>query len=598
MKIVKNSWVKISVLCLSLFLLTVTSCKDDFLEVPRTDQLSLNNFPTKPADLDYLLIDLYGRIRNTMYHTNNFPRFGLLMSHEVDQAYIGAEFNFHAKNSLIASNGDVTNLWNGLYENIAKCNAFLAAVDAYKTRNPNLQPSVLKEINIREGQARFIRAFNYFQAEAFFGESFIYSAADASKRGVPLLTKVAASLEETSSQRATVGEVWNFVIQDLLEAEKFLDGITWTGNDRGRVGIWAVKSLLGKTYLFTQRYSEAQAKLKEVIDNSGKKLVNFNTYKNMFNGFDEFEFNEESIFELNHNSSSQGEWNFAQQTSNFSGILMSPAFMNQDRKYDKNGFGNLFIHDKNLARFGYTYPEVIDENKLREGDKWKEDAFLKNELKTYLSNAERIRTDKSVDPRLFVSALQPYYDSIIIGGKARPIVKNQGEGINLTGYYTWSIRKNVAIDRHVWSQGAGMDNNLYILRLADVYLMYAEALIQSGGSSAEALEYINKVKRRAYGLSPDTPSAVDYLSLNDKTMATDEVLANNPLRYERWAELFLEGHWWFDVVRWRLGPKEAAFYQKVGSGNLVWEDRAYAMPIPESEINSNPGLKGQQNPGY
>jgi hypothetical protein len=128
--------------------------------------------------------------------------------------------------------------------------------------------------------------------------------------------------------------------------------------------------------------------------------------------------------------------------------------------------------------------------------------------------------------------------------------------------------------------------------------MYAEALIQSGGSNTEALEYINKVKRRAYGLSPDAPSVVDYLGLTDKTIATDEVLANNPLRYERWAELFLESHWWFDIVRWRLGPKEAAFYQKVGSGNLVWEDRAYAMPIPESEINSNPGLKGQQNPGY
>ncbi len=143
-----------------------------------------------------------------------------------------------------------------------------------------------------------------------------------------------------------------------------------------------------------------------------------------------------------------------------------------------------------------------------------------------------------------------------------------------------------------------MDNNLYILRLADVYLMYAEALIESGGDMTTALEYINKVKRRAYGYPVDVSSPVDYVSLSDQTEASDPVLANNPLRYERFAELFLEGYWWFDVARWKIGPQETAYYNKVNSGNLEWNDRAYAMPIPESEINANPGLKGSQNPGY
>jgi len=78
-------------------------------------------------------------------------------------------------------------------------------------------------------------------------------------------------------------------------------------------------------------------------------------------------------------------------------------------------------------------------------------------------------------------------------------------------------------------------------------------------------------------------------------------LSNNPLRYERYAELFAEGHWWFDVCRWRIGKAEADFY-----GNLLpnnhpsnWDDnRSYSFPIPLQEISANLALASQQNPGY
>ena len=74
-------------------------------------------------------------------------------------------------------------------------------------------------------------------------------------------------------------------------------------------------------------------------------------------------------------------------------------------------------------------------------------------------------------------------------------------------------------------------------------------------------------------------------------------LSNDPLKYERWAELFGEhGSWWFDVCRWRIGAEEAAYYERVNSGELNWNDnRNYALPIPQTQINAdNIG----QNPGY
>jgi hypothetical protein len=78
------------------------------------------------------------------------------------------------------------------------------------------------------------------------------------------------------------------------------------------------------------------------------------------------------------------------------------------------------------------------------------------------------------------------------------------------------------------------------------------------------------------------------------------VLGNNPLYYERFAELFNEGHWWFDVCRWRLGQSEAAYYKTAlnVNGTIQWNDKTYSWPIPLAEINSNSMMAGQQNPGY
>jgi len=123
--------------------------------------------------------------------------------------------------------------------------------------------------------------------------------------------------------------------------------------------------------------------------------------------------------------------------------------------------------------------------------------------------------------------------------------------------YGWSVRKYAPT---LYNENSGQGNlptnsvadawNYYLLRLADVYLLYAEAS-KGAGDAAAALEYLNKVKRRADNYPVDAPSPIDYVSLTDKTSAIgDPVLGNNPLYYERWAELFNEGHWWFDVCRW------------------------------------------------
>lgn len=96
------------------------------------------------------------------------------------------------------------------------------------------------------------------------------------------------------------------------------------------------------------------------------------------------------------------------------------------------------------------------------------------------------------------------------------------------------VRKYNYLDGHLAESTRNVAGyNIYFIRLPDIYLMYAELLKDSDPTTA--LEYVNKVHRRAYNRDPDSPSDIDYASLTDRTKAdADDHLANNPLLYVSW----------------------------------------------------------------
>ena len=561
--------------------LTVDSCKEkSFLDVTDPNALPTAAFPTRLDDLDLMLIDLYGRLRNGYFNSGLFNKVGILPDHTADQGYNGADFNQYALISVLPSDGPLGSLWGSHYENVIRCNSFLES--AARIRPTLITADQKKQLDVMEGQARFLRAFNYFYLINFFGETMITSEADKAKMGIPLWTSVATDIASTNKERATIGQNWDLIIADLKQAETLLAGKVWDVANKPRVDIWAVKSFLGKAYVFTQNWAAASTTLKEVVDQSGKKLVTYDVYRTMFNGMNEF--NTESVFEVNFTPDRKDVWNGTLNSSTQYGIFISPSFLEDDGKAEgTNGFGNLFIHDENIDRFGFT-----DNTSSTEEMK----------AKPYQDLSRKLRAENKVDPRMLVGTLQPWVDSIFVGDKWRRVTKNRGEGFPLATNQAWNHRKYVLLDRSVWSgESESLGNNMFFLRLADVYLLYAEALIRTG-NTVGGLEYINKVRRRAYRQPVDVVSAFDYKTLSDKTTAlgAGDHLANDPLRYERWAELFAEGQWWFDVARWKIGDKEATYYKKVKAGSLVWNDRKYAFPIPERELLNNPKIK--QNPGY
>lgn len=130
--------------------------------------------------------------------------------------------------------------------------------------------------------------------------------------------------------------------------------------------------------------------------------------------------------------------------------------------------------------------------------------------------------------------------------------------------------------------------NYPIYRFAEALLFYAEAsCMEEGAPSAQALEMLNKVKRRAYGYDPDIVSPVDYPS----GMGRDEF--RELVIQERAYEFILERRRWFDLKR--TGKVQEAF---IAAGRPIIQERLL-WPIAEDEINNNPAINQEdQNPGY
>ena len=568
-------------LLIFIFILSTFSCNKDYLNVTEPSAISPDVFPSKTGDLDLMLNDMYGRLRSGFFHSDIFPAAGTTLDHVADQTSPGATYGDWSQNKLQPTNGNVSEFWRSHYEGISRSNAFLAALA--KFRSKGVTSAVEAQLKLLEGQGLFMRAFYYFYLVQYFGEVPLTTEADKAKLAIPLWDKIPESVDATNKERATIGAVWDFIVADLEKAEVLMAGKTsWDAANKARADVWSVKGFLAKAYLFSLKYDKARDKAKEVIDQSGKSLLPYDTYKNIFNGDNEF--NSESLFEISFvNDPKDDIYTNVANASNQYLLLIGPSYIAANGVPTPNSFGSLFIHDANIRRFGFKLNATT---------------AAEQSNPTYVAQSIAVRNNKEADPRLYVGMMQPYVDSIRIDNVYRKIAKAAGGTFDLNNNKAWSHRKFTLLTRS-WAVDFGYAfwANMYFLRMADLYLIYAEALTKTGNNIL-ALEYINKVKRRAYGFPVNTPSAVDYASLTSATNAAPaDHLANDPLKYERWAELFAEGQWWLDVRRWRIGDKESAYYGSVKAGPLVWSDYKYSLPIPEVEMNNNTKIQ-KQNDGY
>ncbi|VXD19782.1 RagB/SusD domain-containing protein [Marinoscillum sp. 108] len=371
------------------------------------------------------------------------------------------------------------------------------------------------------GQAHFFRAFAYFHLVRLWGEAGY--AEDSTRLAVPLHLKVPTTRDEMMKPRATVGQVYRQIVADFEIAESLLP-TSWNDDNIARATSYAAKGFLGKVHLYMQDYATAKTYFEEVIGSSAFALGSFEEYDQMFQG--KLEFGPETIFELNYGiDMQQNIW----ENGLGSGIALTLAPPGR-------GWSNCTPHGVNIFRFGD-------------------------------------------DPRLKICTYAPEDSAANVDGIMEPVGKSE---FNYTGH---SFRKYVPEDYSVYSTNRNSGINFIIMRLSDVYLMYAEVLNHTG-NDVLASEYMNKVRRRAYSLDPETPEpTVDYTGLGG-------VQLQDSIREERFRELFAEGHRWYDITRWKIVEEEVTKYNdfRVTQGEIIYQDRDYYYPIPLQEVDNNTNM--------
>lgn len=609
---------------LAVLVLTLLGC-DDFFDNTNKQTLSPDNFPATLEQVDLVLTSSYSGTHAIGTYAFYWLPMGIyLYDHTTDTYGSYDERGSSMDNYTNIDSRYTTQTYTDLCKWANLSTLALEGIEYYREKHSTSDEQT--ELNYMRGQALFNRALAYWHAQIFF-------EIDPDAWGFPIIDKSVNNVDLMKRPRATVKDTWQFMITDLEEAVTLLKGY----NDQFRASEWSSKGLLAKTYMqslyiFPDNSSKAKTVLEDIINNSRKSLVSYDVYADMFYGNEANEHNTESLYEvvMTMNANQNGPW--ADYTTG-SGMPMvfAPWYMDLDIRFrpgvegaadpltkpldvitskKSSEWGNNFIHDANIKRFGFhgvggdtiprkTFNPAFNSSQPRSVDNY---PYMLADV-TYRQKSLDLKNDKDrVDPRLKLSAGQPYVDEYINDKGKITYYDRSSEVNNRPDMLTWQHRKftntrGTEMGSPPYGKNQSSDANYYIIRLADIYLLYAELMKDTRPDIA--LEYVNKVHRRAYGFPPDGSSPYDYKTLSDRTKTADssDHLANDVLKYERWAELFAEGQWWLDVRRWRIGQREADYYKETRHGHITWKgDESYVQPIPQLELERNENI--QQSSGY
>lgn len=352
-------------------------------------------------------------------------------------------------------------------------------------------------------EAKFLRAYYYFDLVRLF-------------KNVPLFTSLLSPSEFFSVEQSTPEAVYAQIEKDLNEAIADLPEVLTTA-ENGRAGKVAAMALLGKVILFQNdesRMMEAANWFQQVNTSSQYGLLE--DYGAIFRPDNKF--NKESIFEIVHTSKAIGYWG-----------PWPPA-----------GEGHIFT--QMCGPRAYNGPDYAA-------------GWGFNPITVELANLLK------GDPRYATTVAN--IDSLEQVG-----VATYEKGYQNTGYF---LQKWAPLKEFMSSGGGDpvleWPQNYIEIRVADCYLMHAEALVR-GGDAGSAQIWLDKVRERV-GL-PSVPATLDNIYL------------------ERRLELATEGHRFFDLVRTGRAASVLAFKGFTAGKNEI-------LPIPLTEINNT---KLKQNPNY
>jgi len=497
------------------------------------------------------------------------------------EAYIGSFQNDRGNTSIAAferftataTNEDLASKWGTLYDGIQRANDVLRIMKKAKDISEADQKRIAAE-------AKFLRAHYHFEAKKMWNK-------------VPYIDE-SISYTAGNYRVGNDKDIWPDIENDLKYA---VDSLPPT-SDRGvgRAIKYTAMALLAKAYIFQKKFAEAKPLL-EAITSSGKyQLVN---YHNNFNP--ETKNSSESVFsvQMSVNDGAAGLNGNYGDLSNFPGTGMFGSQPGaccgtfQPSQY-------LVNHFKTDAITGL--PDLDNFNVVNV----KYDSALKStDPFTPYTGTLDSRLDWTVGRRGI-----PYLDWGNHPGNDWIIDQNYGGPYSPKKNVYYKSQETHLTDAEFWGN-VTTANNVNLIRYADVLLWAAEVEVEIG-SLEKAKDYVNEVRRRAADPSgwvkkADGTPAANY-KVGEYTNAwTDKSFAIKAVRYERMLELAMEGHRFFDLVRWGIADTEInAYIQKEKQmrtylNSVVFKKNCNEyFAIPQTQIDLSAGSDGvrkmKQNP--
>ncbi|MBC7872494.1 MAG: RagB/SusD family nutrient uptake outer membrane protein [Ferruginibacter sp.] len=519
----------------ALVLLALASCKKSFTERPSLDQPTVATYYNTAAQVKGATGTLYG-LPWFDYQDKAFACIGEVMggnSFTGDGAY--APFmNF----SVSSTDPRLGEAWNAFYRIMGSANVLINTFEDKKKLGGSaaiLDPGI--------AEARFIRGVSVFFIARIWGDAPIVT--DPGKLAVSGEFQIPRYLQE---------DLLRFATEDLQYAEANLPETA----EKGRVTKFSAKGMMAKIYLYKKDYANAKLKAGEVI--ASNKFQLFPDYHAMFSASVNNN-NSESLFALQWvNSSQWGSQNSLQAytapanllitSDGWSSTIPSLDLLAAYAPGDKRRKWSIMEH-------GNTYPSWKPVRPATSANDIDYNDFMKNGYIYDTGSTPRTIGNPLLNVR---NSSRANFSKYVVGpGSATEPVEKQKTQINT-----------------------------YLLRYADVLLIYAEATLGTSASTSDAaaLAAFNQVHNGRAGLPVATSLTADIIFK------------------ERRVEFAFEGDFWFDIQRQGFAKAQAIIaaqergqidYTRPGGINsfhatLSLPYKQLFLPIPLSEVTQNPKL--------
>lgn len=580
---------KITKICFFFILFGMISCEKDFLEVSPKGIINSDSFYATKSDADQAVTTVYGML-NYMQVWDQWilANMGSIAS---DDAEAGGATPEDVPVFQTVDNFTFTPATTEVFPHaygICYKLIFYANMIIEKLPDISKKDTTASEVfvNQRLGEVKFLRALAFFYLTQIFGE-------------VPLVDHVLGSSEYTIG-RSSLRSVFDLMEKDLSEAAAVLP-VSWDLDNIGRATKGAAQGLLAKVLVFESSYAHYYPN-----DNSSLVFPGESKFKDLKEKWSEALAAAENVINSGQyklvgiDGERYQSWR-SDETDGFRYIWTTDGDNSAESLFEIQAgyYGLGWLNTRGSSMVWWTCARWVynpTTNKPEETSFWGFNVPSKSLLKEFYQE-ERLPGDPLYgsgyppDPRFNTTIHKDTIggnDSIQLGLGTEPYwakicYQYSSSWYNLTGMYQAKYECSYAEYKELGAGWSEAPINNRILRYADVVLLAAEAAIMSGDNE-KALKYINMVRTRARmcGVEGNTCPA----NYSDGTTVTIDMLI-----HERRLELAMEGHRFFDLVRWNLATKYLNGHYLDNQKTIVSfsSPKNDFFPLPESEVNTSQG---------